>query len=353
MDQTTDTNAIDEKKNGKNKTVENISSVLISTIVFLFVVIGYYSFSGAFLYLCKVCQSNVLPTDINCFPYTSSKPDIENIQTNIFSNIKQKTSMKLNIPKNDSNLSNFILEQFRNIKDNSTSPVVNYFVTIINGLFSYNYSSLNSIMNNANTMPESIMINVLPIMFLIFYTINLLISQIYFIYLVFSNLPKLFKNDYNPVNIAFGIFMSIVFSILFLMFYPIFTLIPVFVSTWTSLTGLFVKGNLNGNDVSVFDIIKMTFVHYKGNVMFVLSFLLIILMFNKIGSLAGIISTSILLCIYFGFINIDLFKPMDFSDSTEFTPFSSFSQAKKSCTPSSLLNENGFLNWLTTPHNKN
>ena len=78
MSDSNNTSAIDEKKSnsegGTSNKDPNYGKFLSSLLIILFVFI-YFSFSGFILYACKIAQSNVLPTDKNCYPYTDIKPE--------------------------------------------------------------------------------------------------------------------------------------------------------------------------------------------------------------------------------------------------------------------------------------
>lgn len=78
----------------------------------------YFSCSGLILYGCKLAQSNILPTNIHCSPYTDTKPNIQPIETNIFTTMftKPQMSMKLKFPHNEYNASNKILDMFYEYK---------------------------------------------------------------------------------------------------------------------------------------------------------------------------------------------------------------------------------------------
>ena len=40
------------------------------------IIVIYFFLGGLVLYGCKIGQSNILPTDENCYPYTNLKPEI-------------------------------------------------------------------------------------------------------------------------------------------------------------------------------------------------------------------------------------------------------------------------------------
>ena len=87
-----DTAALDQKFQELNNTTNTeepsyaskVISFVTQTLILCLAIIIYYGFSGALLYSCKLAQSNILPTEIKCEPYTEYKPTIQEKQTNIF-----------------------------------------------------------------------------------------------------------------------------------------------------------------------------------------------------------------------------------------------------------------------------
>ena len=74
----------------------NIVNFLTSVISIFIVVFLYFSGSGLILFVCKLAQSNILPTEQNCYPYTNSKVNIQLIETNIFTTFTDpEMSMKM------------------------------------------------------------------------------------------------------------------------------------------------------------------------------------------------------------------------------------------------------------------
>ena len=84
-DTANNTSTIDEKKNGNtsdsNSLVSQIKNFIISVVTIIIIIFVYFSSSGLILYLCKLAQSNILPTELNCAPYTNIKPNIQEIKT--------------------------------------------------------------------------------------------------------------------------------------------------------------------------------------------------------------------------------------------------------------------------------
>ena len=97
MSESNDTSTIDEKKieseGGTTKDSPSYGKFLASLLIIVFVLI-YFGISSYVLYACKIAQSNLLPTDIDCFPYTDNQPEITPIETNIF-----KTTLRHNCCK--------------------------------------------------------------------------------------------------------------------------------------------------------------------------------------------------------------------------------------------------------------
>ena len=76
------------------------------------------------IYACKISQANVLPSDINCFPYTKEVNNPTPIQTNIFTNSpfsKPRKSMKMSFDVEGSEYVNSLLKSFRDYKEDNTS----------------------------------------------------------------------------------------------------------------------------------------------------------------------------------------------------------------------------------------
>jgi len=92
--QNSDTQELDKKKaqlnpksNSTSNNFKNIGSFLISVITIILITIGYVIFSSIVLYECKLAQSNIIPTILNCYPYTNSTLDIEKINPRFHSRI--------------------------------------------------------------------------------------------------------------------------------------------------------------------------------------------------------------------------------------------------------------------------
>jgi hypothetical protein len=79
-----DTNVLDEKKkeSSSSNTTDNGSKIgkfISSIVIIIIIVLCYFGSSGLVLYVCKLAQSNILPTEEKCFPYTNDNPNIQNM----------------------------------------------------------------------------------------------------------------------------------------------------------------------------------------------------------------------------------------------------------------------------------
>lgn len=362
-DSNNDTNVIDKKRE-KDKPkqsinfVSNITSFITFVIGAIIIILLYFSSSGIILFICKLAQSNILPTEANCYPYTNNKPNIEKIKTNIFTD--KEMSMKLEIPSEGKNSKYGIIEMFKNYKERSNSNfLANYLISIIENLMQFNYSIINNSMSFLNTFPESVIIGIWPPVILFVYMFSLLLNVVYFIYLWFANMYWFFKTNtnvsgegkpqwqdvilfsVNPLNwirwwIGFWLVMFSLFGFAILIFIPFIT------SFYCIISCLFYRGTLNDKTITPFSLIKEIIKHYKVTIVMLISFFVILSAFSNLGTVAGIFSIITILLIYFGRIGINIFKPIP---EMNLSPVVSNEQADKTCSvPSKSFSPLGFLN---------
>ena len=350
MSDSNSTSTIDEKKEETTSTsnglTTNIGNFLKSVFSIIIIIVIYFFLGGLVLYGCKIGQANILPTNEKCYPYTDLKPDIENIPINIFTTFTDpQTSMKINFPYNKFNSSNMILDLFRNYKNEPKSNfLANYFISIIESLLQFNYSSLNFILNMMNGLPEVVIVLIGPILISIASSFIFLFDNLYLIYLWFANMGWFFKHNsntdlnhkpvWNDVTIVdmfdYGCAIGLVF-LFFILFWIVLMSLPVlpFITMClTIFTGVNYMGVINGKSANSLTIIKDIFKYYKVTIMSVFSFFVIISAFANLGTIPGIFSIITLGLIYAGIISIDLFKA---SSEEGLTNLSSYEQAKKVC----------------------
>jgi hypothetical protein len=361
-DTSNDTAAIDEKKgiidsSSPDSYVSKVASFLKSIIIVIVVILFYFSGGAIMLFLCKLAQSNILPTELNCAPYTDTQPVINPspIQTNIFTTFSEpEMSMKLQIPY-DINSKYKLIDMFKEYKESPSSSFLgNYFISIIESLFQFNYSSINSTMNLMNTtFSEGLIIGLGPIISGFIYAFKIIFNIFYFIYLWFSSMSWFFKTNKNdsgdgkpqwedvsitsPLNWSLGIVLAILFTFIF----PMFILLPITCYHYVLFSTLFYKSFLNGKQISPFAIVIETLKYYKVTIVSIISLCVILLAFSKLGTTAGVCSLVTLCLVYYGVISIDIFKSIP---EKNLTPSVSYEQAKKTCSTKIPTSEkHGFL----------
>ena len=103
-----DTQELDKKKetlssssSSANSSIKNIGSFLLSVFITILLIVGYFIIGSIVLYECKLAQSNILPTSLECYPYTETSPEIQKVMTNIFiTNTEPVSYTHLTLPTN-------------------------------------------------------------------------------------------------------------------------------------------------------------------------------------------------------------------------------------------------------------
>lgn len=349
-----DTSIIDEKKEQdlSSDSTESYSSKLVgfivSIVVVILIILLYFSSSSLILFICKIAQSNILPSEPNCAPYTDTKPTINPspIQTNIFTTFTDpEMSMKMEIPY-DINSKNKLIEIFKNYKEKSSSNfLANYFISIIESILQFNYASLNTIMNLMNnSLPESVIIGTGPIICGFLYAFGILVNTLYFIYLWFANMVWFFKTNTNntgdgkpkwedvtpltPVNWFFGAALSALFVFILIFGFPIVSILPMLFFHNSLISTLFMKAIMNGKQITSFTIIKETLKYYKLPIVYLISIFVVALAFSRLGAIPGLFSIVTIVLIYYGIISFNIFESIP---ERNLSPSVSYEQATKKC----------------------
>ena len=353
MSTNNDTSTIEKVKNENEGTSSSDTSIgqkiknfFISILSIIIILVTYYIIGGFVLYSCKIGQSNILPTEINCMPYGGNDPNIQPIQTNIFlNNTDPQLSEKLSFPFDKYNSKNSIIDILRSYKESpSTNKFTNYFISILDNFINFNYSTLNFYFNFINNMPEILIMLLGPIITIFYITFVFIFDHLYLIYLWFSQMSWLFKKNISKptdtqakwTDITFvdpteyGI--SILFVILFLFLFWIYFLGIPFISfsllSWCIFSMLAYKGVLNGKQVNVLDIVKDMFKHYKVTITSIISIFVVLSSFSNLGTIPGLFCLLTVGLIYFGILSINIFKPINDENLSKLV---SYEQAKKTC----------------------
>lgn len=347
-----DTSAIDEKKVSSSDDSGNITSRIgnffLTLVVLLIILFTHFSLGGCILYWCKLAQSNILPTEETCYPYTNNQIYIKPISSNIFTtNTDPPQSMKIEFPYNSNNAKNAVLDVLRKYKNTpGTNIVGNYFATIIEKIICMNYNSLNTFFNFLNNAPETIAVLVGPIITSFFLTFLFIFNNLYFIYLWFAEMGWFFKESVktdnedlvewktvtmvSPYNYSFGILLSFIFFLLFfaVLFFAL-PIIPFIGISWTIISLFGYKSIMYNKNTNILDIVKDVLKNYKITISTIFSIFLVMSTLSNFGSLAGGITVVLLGLIYAGLISSDLFKEEELS--ANFSPLVSNDKAKKVC----------------------
>ena len=351
MSSDTDTPNIDEVKNTANNSSLNyvgkfslLVSSIITRIVHLFI---YVIIAGYILYTCKVSQSNLLPTETACKPYTNAIPTIKPIKTNIFEIFfsDPPVSQKLHFPYGD-NDRNIILDAIRQLKENPTSTCVGaYIMSILQGGLTLNYVFFDVFFNLLNQLPEFLILLFGPFLLTFFLTILFLISMMNTFITWFTQLHWFFKKNTNDklsgvpiwsditflqpfewvVSLALMIFFASIGMTAIIALLPIITIV-LLILTLFSLNSY--RGILNGEEIGLIGIIIKLFVYYKVPITVFIAIITIMNAYSILGSAAGFFCIVTVFLIYWGIISFDLFKSIP---EKHLSPMVSKAQASKTC----------------------
>jgi hypothetical protein len=353
-----DENIIKNKKNNENNG-SNAFNFCISTLQTLLAIIIQFILGALILFGCKVAQSNVLPTDTKTTPYTDIDPNIQPIETNIFIKIFSGVSKKIKFPyKNDQNhidnSKHMLINILRNEKQETKHATTNFFISLLEGLFSFNYSSITVVLQIINYFPEILILFFGPILFFIFSIILLVVNNIYLIYLWLFNLGWFFKTKRNGkwenvddlFDYGWSMFVAFLFFILMwillCLFIP-FTFMSLFVFMWSFISIFSYEGIMDNKVVGMGSILIDVFKYYKTAFMSIFTFFFVINTFSMLGIIPGIFVILAILLIVFDYIKIDIFKPAIEENLSE---IASTNKAMRETVPTQDQTGGSFLNNL-------
>lgn len=387
-----DSSAIDDKKNEDTSSddisieeyLKNGFSFLIYIVMYIVIILGYFMNGSWLLFLGKLAQSNILPTDKNCSPYTNQLPkfgdDANNpVKMNMYSTMDKtnpdveptKVSMKISFENDKYNSSNSLIDAMRKYAS-SSNFLVNYFISIMEGLLQTDYSLLNSYMNLINKyVSETMIIFLSPVLFSILFVCLFINDFLHLVYLWFSKMSWFFKtNTYDtesgtqkwenvtllssPFSWFIGFCFVCIFFILF--FVVLFIGSPMILGRvlYVIFSCLLYKAilyNANGNNESVngFSLVLETFKQYKLAIVWIISLIIIVSAFIHIGIIPGLLCAFVVCLLYFKAITTDIFDPIKLNQFTKYNEGDKDSkQNTKTCQPireteKTAKTENSFL----------
>jgi hypothetical protein len=347
-----DTKTIDEKKNNNNgisikDRASGLAKFIFTILILILMVVSYFGLSGLVLYGCKLAQSNILPSDTNCYPYTDNKPSIDSIESNIFiTSSNPPLSAKINFPHDKYNFKNMIIDLFRDYKSEPNSHfLVNYFISIIESLIAFNYSCINYIFNSLNGAPEILILLFGPIITSFIGSLIVILDNFYLIYLWFAKMSWFFKTNRNantdkeplwesitmfsPFNYTMAVLLVILFIILFFVLLAGLPVLPFATVTWCLFSCISFKSEMNNKPSDIFTIIKDMFNFYKVHIMSFASAFIVLSAFANLGVVEGIVCIISLCLIIWGVVSINIFQSIKPEELSELV---ASKQATKICT---------------------
>ena len=352
MPSESDTPDIDELKKTilpNTSYINKVKKYLSNSIMYIVHIFLYVMFAGYILFSCKVSQTNLFPTETGCKPYTNVNPDFNSnpIPTNIFETYLGTVPMSQKLYfKYKDNQQSIVLDTIRQLKNEPTSTSIGgYIMSIIQSGLTLNFIFLNVFFNLLNQLPEFLIVLLGPFLFVFLITILFLVDSLHVLISWFTQLKWFFRKNENTKlsggpewsEITFLDPMEFFFAIAacgFMIFVGIFTLpilMPLLSFLFVLLTVFSLNsysGEMNGEKIGLFGIIKNTILHYKVIICILISLTLILNAYSILGSTAGIFCFLTTLLIYFGFINFGLF---DSVPEKFLSPLTSSKQAIKTC----------------------
>ena len=362
---TTDTSAIDEKKaenevSSSSNTPNywsNLGKFISNLIIIIVFIIIYFSFGVYALYICKIAQSNILPTDADCFPFSESKPTVTPIQTNIFKTDDKSIKLSFSYDENSDFELLKTLREYKNSYDSNN--ILNYFISIIETLIAFDFKLINTTFNTLNLVPEVLVVLFGPFILGVISVILLLCNCFYGLFLWFYNMFWFFKKNTNvergkkpvwedvtflqPFGYGIGIFLVIMLSIILLFFAPFFIGIDNLISSFCLFIIFTYTGTMADKSSGFITVFKEALKVYKLSLMIILCIFAISSAFTYLGIPGGIMSIITLILIYFGVVKIDTFKPITDTNLTPFTVTKEVQAKKEICKMISSNEKHGLI----------
>jgi hypothetical protein len=166
------------------------------------------------VFACKVAQANILPTDLDCMPYTPADKDEEspkyesntpeaNIDISYVYNAEQggykEYATKIAFEINEFSRKNYLIDKLRTIEYNpKVDPMVKYLCVVLQNLFVFYYGITNSLYNFMNSnLNESFIILIGPYLLkylsIFIYPVSIVVSIIFCV----LNIGWLLKSNKN------------------------------------------------------------------------------------------------------------------------------------------------------------
>jgi len=281
--------AIDQARNKETaqKKEINWSGLGKDVLNFLLKLIIIFLIGSRVVFACKVAQANILPTDLDCMPYTPTANNEEdspkyetttpeaNIDISYVYNKDQEGykeyATKIAFEINEFSRKNYLIDKLRNIEYNpKVDPMVKYLCVVLQNLFVFYYGITNSLFNFMNSnLNESLIILIGPYLLkylsIIIYPVSIVVSIVFCL----LNLGWLLKSNKNndkeykyksttepvwrpcdPLSSIYNFCGTIIYLYIgfFLAFAVSFSPIPAIISFICLLSPLFMKAKIVQTD---------------------------------------------------------------------------------------------------------
>jgi hypothetical protein len=371
----TDTSYINQKKEKDDPKPKNIAASYLNFVIALAKIIAIILitmlFGSSILYACKAATANVLPTDVDCSPYSGNDPYVMPIDIDIDVNkVDGKFySTKINFPFNKSdyphvnkaaiyNRSNIILDWLKKQKEVYNSWGIKiYFINVLEGLFAKNYSIINGLLYFMNKyLYEIVTILFGPLILLFLTPFITLFSFFYSIYLWFIEFHWLFKENINNkegskpkwedvtfmnaynfgLSCFIGFIMFIVLLIVYIFGFAGTSMITSFIFGICLLSTILMKSLISDGEnigkpygvMKTFSDLLFSKLHY---IMIIISLVMILLSFSYLGGASGIFSIVACVILFLGLIGNSIYNRQIPKDSTEGLSNEEVEQATRVC----------------------
>ena len=353
---------------------DNLKKFVSSTISSGFKVLIWFILSLIVIYTCKLAQSNILPTDINCYPYTNNKDnEPEKIETFIFTNLffrKPRKGMILEFPDIDNSFIDGFIRWLGKYPQNPKSSVFgNFLVAVLKPLFANTFSYYNTMFSFLNQVPEFLLVIFGPILGAFILIIGVFYNILCICYYWFGNLEWMWKKNANiivdkngkitnkgPPNwqdvrwkspdpedpsksewfaciLGFILILVFVGILMFLLTSQLLLIVSVVFSFICIITCLTYRVKLSDKPSSVSDMFTYFFKYNKLIIMTIFSLYVVSNAYTYLGSTSAGFSVLTLILIYY-FNIIEMFVPIKTDQDERIEIDVNSSQAKRTlCDP--------------------
>jgi hypothetical protein len=352
----------------KEEYLTSLKNYVVDTLISGAKILVWVILSLIMIYACKLAQSNILPTDINCYPYTKEVHNPTPIQTNIFTNLpfsNPRKSMKMSFDVDGSDFVNGILKSLRDAKEDVKTGIFgNYFYSIMESVLKSNYSYYNFILSFLNALPEFLIVIIGPYIGYYLLIIGSFLTAFNIFWYWISNLGWFFKKNnsiktnpdgtitYEPgpvkwVNLSWKKYknpetdkeqsdwiLCILMFIIAMIFIGLISsafvlLIPIgaFINLFCIISFFTYSMKLENKDASFTDLFKYFFRYNKLIIMTMFAYYVVLNAYTQLGATSAGFAVLTIFLIYYLKI-IEMFVPVGGEDART-SPLASDKQAKK------------------------